>query len=852
MPIATKICDLINGKGKPDWWRYTLNQALVLGELSHQELETAYILAKMEFGLEDKSPDYEILTQQAKATGYHAETEENKLISVGNAVNISTLVEEKKIEFSPKGLTVIYGNNGAGKSSYAKILKNACLTRGEAPALKHNIFAAKVGIPSAEIQIESNGKPELVTWNNQLEPDPRLKSIRVFDSQSSIHYLSKTDTLDFKPAALKLLDELLKVSSFIANKAKKEETSCLPVHVLPQMNIGTTPSKLVISSQLKPENVDLLCATQKELSELQELRKEVIELTNNSPQTLKDRYQKRRLRAVPLQKFLQNLVDTLNLKSVEHYKAVYSKKEQTKLAAAELSSVTFSQLPVSNIGSEQWLTMWNAAKLFIENAEQKKTFPLQEGDHCPTCLQEIDNTTASRLASFDTYLRSELQKEADAALKNWNTELKKIRDLSFSTIPYDAILNEIKEKDAELGTQFDTLILTLKTRADSLLQDLPEFKQEEINSVALTRLNSYITKLEEAEKAVLNDEAKAAAIKVKQQRIFEIEDKEKILAVKEQIKAEITKAKQRDAYDKVKRSTSTTAITRLNNEICSSGSIGRIQEFFNNELEKLGFNHFKINALTKGAKGNQNFSIQLSGNNTNIIDIASEGEQKCISLASFFAELATDSRKSAIIFDDPVNSLDHIWRLRFATRIVEEAKSRQVIVFTHDLPFMKMIQETADDVTIRAVTRNKSVTGIPLDAPPWDALKTQSRIGFLKDRLVRARKAANESIEDYQHQAGFIYGKMRETWERLVEEWLIRGVVERFNREVKTQSCRYLTDISDLDIETINTAMSKCSTYMHGHDMAEEVAGAFPDIDELEKDVADLDEYFTNLKKRRR
>ncbi|BCG16647.1 MULTISPECIES: hypothetical protein [Vibrio] len=39
---------------------------------------------------------------------------------------------------------------------------------------------------------------------------------------------------------------------------------------------------------------------------------------------------------------------------------------------------------------------------------------------------------------------------------------------------------------------------------------------------------------------------------------------------------------------------------------------------------------------------------------------------------------------------------------------------------------------------------------------------------------------------------------------------------------------------------------------LHGHDMAEEVAGAFPDIDELEKDVADLDEYFTNLKKRRK
>lgn len=172
-------------------------------------------------------------------------------------------------------------------------------------------------------------------------------------------------------------------------------------------------------------------------------------------------------------------------------------------------------------------------------------------------------------------------------------------------------------------------------------------------------------------------------------------------------------------------------------------------------------------------------------------------------------------------------------------------------MFTHDLPFMKMVEEAADEITIRAVTRNNSVTGIPLDMPPWDALKTKDRIGLLKNSLVRCRQAANESIDEYKVQAGFIYGKMRETWERLIEEWLIRGVVERFNREVKTQSCRYLTDISELDVRTINSAMTKCSTYMHGHDMAEEVTGAFPEVDELERDVADLEAYFNSLKKRR-
>ncbi|WP_045378201.1 hypothetical protein [Vibrio campbellii] len=130
-------------------------------------------------------------------------------------------------------------------------------------------------------------------------------------------------------------------------------------------------------------------------------------------------------------------------------------------------------------------------------------------------------------------------------------------------------------------------------------------------------------------------------------------------------------------------------------------------------------------------------------------------------------------------------------------------------------------------------------------------MKTKSRIGALKQHLVLAKKAAAISHDDYKYQASIMYSRMRETWERLIEEWLIRGVVERFNREIKTQSCRYLTDISELDIETIESAMSKCSTYMFGHDMSLEASGAFPSCEEIEQDLKDLDEYFNNLKARR-
>ena len=68
-------------------------------------------------------------------------------------------------------------------------------------------------------------------------------------------------------------------------------------------------------------------------------------------------------------------------------------------------------------------------------------------------------------------------------------------------------------------------------------------------------------------------------------------------------------------------------------------------------------------------------------------EILSEGEYRCVALAGFMAELATNDSDSGIIFDDPVSSLDHLHREAIAKRLAAEGRSRQMIVFTHDLPF---------------------------------------------------------------------------------------------------------------------------------------------------------------------
>lgn len=60
--------------------------------------------------------------------------------------------------------------------------------------------------------------------------------------------------------------------------------------------------------------------------------------------------------------------------------------------------------------------------------------------------------------------------------------------------------------------------------------------------------------------------------------------------------------------------------------------------------------------------------------------------------------------KGGIVFDDPVSSLDHRRRERVAKRLAAEAVQRQVIIFTHDIYFLCLLEEEAKRVGAAVVT----------------------------------------------------------------------------------------------------------------------------------------------------
>ena len=154
-------------------------------------------IAKMEQGLKDPDESYAGYIAPIDLTGFGKEQNAVNLKSIGKVSHVSALVSDALLEFETNGLTAVYGDNGSGKSSYAKILKNACLTRGNTPKILPNIYEEETGDPAAEISIVIGQEQHDVAWSLSTVAREDLKSIRIFDNTSATHYISGEDSIEY-------------------------------------------------------------------------------------------------------------------------------------------------------------------------------------------------------------------------------------------------------------------------------------------------------------------------------------------------------------------------------------------------------------------------------------------------------------------------------------------------------------------------------------------------------------------------------------------------------------------------------------------------------------------------------
>jgi len=240
----------------------------------------------------------------------------------------------------------------------------------------------------------------------------------------------------------------------------------------------------------------------------------------------------------------------------------------------------------------------------------------------------------------------------------------------------------------------------------------------------------------------------------------------------------------------------------------------------------------KVTIETRGFKGETVRQLVLNPKvfrpGFSIDQILSEGEKRAVAVADFLTEAALDQRNNGIILDDPVTSLDDKWKNILAACLAEVAKTRQVVVLTHDLAFLYRIKERAEELHVDIATHwVREENGRPgfvyLDNSPL-CEKDYKSAKIASDYYVKA-KDARPAEQQALLQQGF--AALRTSYEALIIFEICNDVVARFEERFSFGRLKEVRVDPKL-VQEIIRRMEALSRYIEGHSHSDAFASAKP------------------------
>jgi hypothetical protein len=174
-------------------------------------------------------------------------TPTNKVIeleSLSNIKGVNKLAKNQTLKFS-ENITVIYGENGTGKTGYGRILKSLGFSYDPNNTVHSNIYGS-VEAKSAIINFKSNGATQTFNWTGD-NKDAELQNISVFNS-SCVQISLSDRQLIVSPIGFHLFNivssELNELTQLLNAKVALHPTV---INWANSLNLGT-PQQIFVSS----------------------------------------------------------------------------------------------------------------------------------------------------------------------------------------------------------------------------------------------------------------------------------------------------------------------------------------------------------------------------------------------------------------------------------------------------------------------------------------------------------------------------------------------------------------------------------------------------------------------------
>ena len=853
-------------QNRPMWQRDALRRLVLHGELSSEDINSLTEICKSKHGLAEQQETNPLSAEHIpnRAAGATPVL----LESIYHQQGVNALAENQTLKFG-SGLTVVYGDNGAGKTGYIRILKNACRARGQEQILGNVVSGTSAFVdPVFKIKYLVGTEPEAREWSETGE-DELVSHVSVFDAQCATVYLTEKTDVAFRPFGLDLFDKLVKTCQTVRGKLEGEQRALvLNTLAVVQEKVpeGTVVARFLsnIGSLTKPEDVQRLAnLSVEEKNRLTFLNSALRDSQANDPNKLIAQLNQRKRRLLVLVQHIKNVENSLSADAVGDLFRVRTEVRLKFDEAKRLRETTFPEGMLSGTGSELWQTLWESARQFSQESAYPFTeFPVVEDAHCVLCQQNIGHAAAERLKQFEEFVVSTIERELQRSRKNIALLQTTFINLQTTTEEVRGILSEIRIEHVSVA---NTIAAALAINENRRMAVLTAFADDQNSGTNIPNLVSVVHETEalitDVEERVKTLQTSAVDEKHKRMKneALELYARTVLATHKQTVLDDIERRKKRAAYHLCVTETQTQTITQKNTAVTTAAVSQRLKQSFSDELGNLSFGHIAVELKESGGeKGVFYHKIVLThAPGMELPKVVSEGEQCCISIAAFFAELSTADDLSGIVFDDPVSSLDFHWRENVARRLAQEAKERQVIVFTHDIFFLLRLKKFAKYKNVKQVdqyVRSISNTpGVCSEALPWVAMPTKKKIGQLKNEWQAADKFSRDGNQDaYEREAKYLYGRLREAWERAIEEVLLNGVVERYNSDIETKRVSHIADINEDDCKAVEPAMAKCSQWIVGHDQAPAARAPVPGSAELKGDIETLENWVNAIRERRR
>jgi hypothetical protein len=847
----------------PLWQADAIRRLLQTGNLTKADKDEILLLLKADHGLiaEGVVPIGR-RPQLGDISGASPGRERLVLCEIRSLQNVNAIPNGSSLPVKETGLTIVYGENGSGKSGYARVLKLACRARGsEKTTVLPNVFAKPAvssGLASAEFVVRiGDSEPVALTWTDGKAGAEELTGVAFFDSDCARYTLDKENRPMYSPYGAFVFPELGALMRELKDILEREKPPEAPPETT---DLDTESPAFRFASHLSATTTTLAIAeacswSNDDANTLARIEADVAQLEAEDPVRLAALADGQKKRLDILADAIRKANTLLSDSSTEE---LAGKRRKLDEAETVLQAVrgSMAREPLPGVGSDEWRSLYDAAKEYsTKQAYPDRRFPFTEHDsRCVFCQQELHGDACARLERFRTFMEAKVTSDLNAAKATVVAAEKNLRELALpKTDEFADVFGWLRDSAPDATAEAIAYLAAAPSRRDEMLA-LVQTAAKSFPACPLDKIERIGAELGQRSKEY-REKPKLDLLTDLRRKRTDLRSRKVLASRRAAVEKHVAALQQKSRLDACQRVLNPRAVTERHDVLVGEVLTQGLQACLRKELEDLGAPSC-LAPIGTPRGGDTLLGLRLREGGVEIgcppSDVLSEGEQRVVAIAGFLAELVASGHEGPIVFDDPVSSLDHIFKDRITQRMVREAAKRQILVFTHDIEFLLSAERHARDADVdmlaQFVYRESRVAGIRADGLPWHASNVKRRIGYLKNELARIKAMGVTDKATYNREAAGLYGLLRMTWERLVEERLFQDVVRRFSPAVQTNRLKKVM-VSDEDYRTIEAAMTRCSKWT-GHDAPQSADVNLPTPDSIACDITSLESYASQLDKR--